>query len=68
MANVKHTFHDFQQIVTKTRIQRSLSQKDLADALGVSQRTVQNWEAGKVPQFRHRRAILEWASDDPVPA
>jgi DNA-binding transcriptional regulator YiaG len=36
----------------------NLSQKEMAALLGVSSRTVQYWEAGKVPQPRHRRAIV----------
>jgi DNA-binding transcriptional regulator YiaG len=34
-----------------------LSQVELATRLGVSYRAVQYWEAGHVPQPRHRRAI-----------
>lgn len=34
-----------------------LSQVELARKLGVSPRTVQNWEAGMTPQPRHRRAV-----------
>jgi transcriptional regulator with XRE-family HTH domain len=40
-----------------------LSQRELAKMLGVSTRTVQNWEAGKVPQPRHRRAIVSFLDE-----
>lgn len=43
--------------IKKIRINLGLSQEDLAIKLGVSIRTVQNWEAGKViPKSKH--AIL----------
>lgn len=36
----------------------SLSQVELAERLGVSERTLQGWEAGTIPQPRHRRKVL----------
>jgi DNA-binding transcriptional regulator YiaG len=47
-------------LATTIRLARdaaNLSQVELAAVLGVSSRTVQYWEAGKVPQPKHRRAI-----------
>lgn len=41
----------------RARRQANLSQVELAVRLGVSYRAVQYWEAGQVPQPRHRRAI-----------
>ena len=41
----------------------NLTQKELADALSVSVRSVQAWEAGtSVPQARHRRSLAEFFS------
>ena len=41
----------------------NLTQKELADALSVSVRSVQAWEAGtSVPQARHRRRLAEFFS------
>jgi DNA-binding transcriptional regulator YiaG len=34
-----------------------LSQVEFAHMLGVSPRTVQYWEAGKLPRPKHRRAL-----------
>jgi transcriptional regulator with XRE-family HTH domain len=42
----------------------NLSQKELSDRLGVSSRTIQYWEAGKVPQPKHRRAIVAFIDGD----
>jgi transcriptional regulator with XRE-family HTH domain len=42
----------------------NLSQAELADLLGVSTRTVQYWEAGKVPRPKHRRLILAFLESE----
>lgn len=40
------------------RDELNLTQKEAAKRLGVSDRTIQNWEAGKAfPRPKHRRAI-----------
>lgn len=46
--------------IREARVAADLSQKDLADHLGVTARTVQYWEAGKTPYPKHRRAIREF--------
>lgn len=45
-----------------------LSQVELARELGVAPRTVQNWEAGRTPQPRHRRAIIAFLERSKVQA
>lgn len=65
MTNASGTISpDFAKIVAGTRATRHLSQSEAAESLGVSTRTVQNWEAGAYPWPRHRRAILAWANGD----
>lgn len=39
-----------------------LSQAEFAAELGVSERTVQGWEAGTKPQPRHQRRLLSFAA------
>ena len=59
------------EALKRTRSQANLSQVDLAMRLGVSYRAIQYWEAGQVPQPRHRRAIqdfLDEYADDGVAA
>lgn len=42
----------FAAILSKTRYQSKLSQERIADALGVSKRTIAHWESGKsIPNF-----------------
>lgn len=41
----------------------NLSQAELATAFGVATRTVQYWEAGKVPRPKHRRAIAAFLDE-----
>jgi DNA-binding transcriptional regulator YiaG len=63
MAKSRHTTTvDFSRIVFEKRAASHLSQSEAAELLGVSVRTVQNWEAGSYPWPRHRRAILQWAN------
>lgn len=44
----------------EARERSALSQVELAQKLGVSPRTVQGWEAGRMPQPKHRRAVLDF--------
>lgn len=41
----------------------NLTQREFADELGVSARTVQYWEAGKWPRAKHRRLLSDWLSE-----
>jgi DNA-binding transcriptional regulator YiaG len=45
------------------RDRAALSQVELAQKLGVSARTIQGWEAGRIPQPKHRRALLEFVKE-----
>lgn len=49
--------------IRTARDRASLSQAELAQMIGVSARTVQNWEAGSIPQPKHRRAVLEFIKE-----
>ena len=40
-----------------------LTQQELAGHLGVSERTLQNWEAGTVPRAKQRRRVLAWLEE-----
>lgn len=46
--------------IREARFAVDLSQVELAKRLGVSTRTLQNWEAGKIPQPRHRRRVADF--------
>ncbi|MBF2085796.1 helix-turn-helix transcriptional regulator [Thermoleptolyngbya sp. C42_A2020_037] len=54
----------------RLRVQRFLTQKQLAEALGVTETTVRNWEAGRsIPkltpaQFKILLAVLQISSDE----
>ena len=43
----------------------NLSQAEFAEVLGVSIRSVQNWERGVVPHPRHRRRVVEALRPEP---
>lgn len=59
MGNLSTLTEQFVEKIRAARSDANLSQRELADRLGVSVRTVQAWEAGTVPQPRHRRALDE---------
>jgi len=47
------------------RIRLNLSQRETAELLGVSERTLQNWEAGETfPWPKHRRALVRFLNTD----
>ncbi len=48
------------------RVRLGFSQQDLAFEIGVSVRTVQNWETGIAPQPKHRRALAQLAEVGPA--
>ena len=49
--------------IKEARDRSALSQVELALKLGVSPRTIQGWEAGRIPQPKHRRAVLEFLKE-----
>jgi transcriptional regulator with XRE-family HTH domain len=55
-------------LLRERREAANLSQKDLAEKLDVSRRSVQLWEAGQIPQPRHRRALIEFFENGEVAA
>lgn len=42
----------------------ALSQEELASKLGVSTRSIQGWEAGRIPQPKFRRRVLEFLKEE----
>lgn len=54
---VKGHEEPFGETIRLAREQANLSQVEFAALMGVAPRTVQYWEAGKMPQPRSRRAI-----------
>ena len=56
---------EIQKAIKELRKQYNMSQSDLADALGVSNVTVSNWENGKsVPRYQHIAKMAEMSPDD----
>jgi DNA-binding transcriptional regulator YiaG len=60
---VKELESSFSEAIRQGREQANLSQVELAALLGVSPRTVQYWEAGQIPQPKHRRAIAAFLDE-----
>jgi DNA-binding XRE family transcriptional regulator len=52
--------------IRQARISANLTQAGLAAAVGVTTRTVQNWESGARTPWRHLEQIAE-ATDKPLP-
>jgi len=49
--------------IRAARERLDLTQVELAERLGVSPRSVQGWEAGRMPQAKHRRALADFLSE-----
>lgn len=54
---------DLAAALRKARDDALLTQAELAATFGVSERTLQNWEAGVMPRPKHRRALLAWLAE-----
>ena len=55
---------DLGKRIRAQRIRLHLSQREAAAQLGVSPRTLQNWEAGETfPWPRHRRAVARFLDE-----
>ena len=54
---------NFAETLRAARDRQHLSQAELAEQLGVSTRTVQNWEAGTWPRPSHRRMLVEFLAE-----
>jgi len=53
----------FADMIREAREDADLTQLELAALLGVSARTVQYWEAGKLPKAKHRRVLKAWLAE-----
>src|SRR4051795_12057933 len=65
---------DFVMRLRQARVQANMTQKDLADAFGLSTRAVQEWEQGRIRPTRHLKKLAEvlgvdqtWLSDGTAP-
>ena len=59
---------DYTIILKRIRQQSLLSQKDFADAIGVSFSTVNRWENGKnIPNFKDLKKISEYCYTQNIP-
>jgi DNA-binding transcriptional regulator YiaG len=65
--HVKGREEPFGQTVRIARERANLSQVEFAARLGVAPRTVQYWEAGNIPQPKHRRAIAAFLAEAEEP-
>ena len=55
---------DLGEQVKAHRIRLNLSQREAAERLGISLRTLQNWEAGTTfPWPKHRRALVRFLEE-----
>jgi transcriptional regulator with XRE-family HTH domain len=63
--NLADVTDDLGKRVKAHRIRLNLSQIEAAEAIGISQRTLQYWEAGNTfPRPRHRRALERFLRSD----
>jgi ribosome-binding protein aMBF1 (putative translation factor) len=53
--------------IREAREASDLTQAELGRRLGVSARTIQNWEHGSTPRPRHRRAIKRFLNGEAGP-
>ncbi len=59
---------DYTIILKRIRQQSLLSQKDFADAIGVSFSTVNRWENGKnIPNFKDLKKISDYCYTQNIP-
>lgn len=59
---------DYTIILKRMRQQSLLSQKDFADAIGVSFSTVNRWENGKnIPNFKDLKKISDYCYTQNIP-
>ena len=59
---------DYTIILKRIRQQSLLSQKDFADAIGVSFSTVNRWENGKnIPNFKDLKKIYDYCYTQNIP-
>lgn len=54
---------DLSNRIREARQRANLSQREMAALLGVSERTLQGWEYGVIPQPRHRRRLAEFMTN-----
>lgn len=55
------------RLKARREVQLNLSQREAAAQIGVSVRTLQNWEAGtSYPWPKHRRALVEFLNGSPA--
>lgn len=65
MPNLSTLTAELAAQIKRAREAAHLSQTELAHQLGVSARTVQNWEAGVgIPQPKHRRRLAAFLSEE----
>lgn len=63
MSTPSLTYPPVEQLREKMEAE-DLTQAFVASELGVSQRTIQYWLAGAIPQKRYRRVLREWLRQD----
>jgi transcriptional regulator with XRE-family HTH domain len=67
MMSLMDITDDLGKRVKAQRLRLDLSQREAAERLGVSERTLQNWESGTTfPWPRHRRALKRFLTEEVV--